>query len=365
MAQLKLHSERESGTLFPLASQFRIARLGSLDARKLSDNLRILKGLIAGSEEMYPNIGRWFDEKVVPGLRSSERVAWVGYEGEKPVAAAVLKRGEKSKFCHVKIDQGFQDMDLGRLFFTMMTLEVRHLASEIHFTLPESLWLSKTKFFASFGFSRATRSSRQYRHGEAELLCSAPLRATQALALDGLPILIAKFNIGGHSLASDLLVSMRPKYAQKILTGSKVVEIRKKFSAKWVGRRAVLYASNPEKALVGEATIRSVSHGSPSQIWNQFGSSIGCSFEEFSLYVGNATKINAIELDEVYPYKEPIPLTQISHLLQKELRPPQSYRDLRLTDRGSNWSTAISLASLLHGTFSSTKTNSAPGEWIS
>ncbi len=365
MEPLTQHKAQESGTLFPLSSQFRVAKIGSVDAKKLTDNLLVLKSLIESSEEMYPNIGRWFGEKVVPGLRSSERTAWVGYEGEKPVAAAVLKLSGKSKFCHLKIDKGLQDMDLGRLFFTMMTLEARHLAEEIHFTLPESLWLSKEKFFASFGFFHATRSSRQYRHGEAELLCSSSLQMTQSLALEGLPRLVAKFNLGGYTLVRDLLVSMKPRFADKIMAGSKVVEIRRKFSEKWVGSRAVLYSSDPQKALVGEATVKSVTAAAPATIWSQYGPSIGCSHEEFSSYVGKAPKVSAIELDNIYPYKQPIPLAQINHLLQSELRPPQSYQDLRLTDQSSPWARAISLASLLHGSFSSSRMNSAPGEWIS
>ena len=175
MAALKQFSLLETGTLFPLTNPFRIVELKSADARKWTDDVRILKHLIVANEPMYPNIDSWFTEKVIPGLKSSERIAYVAYEGDNPIASAVLKLGKRAKFCHLRIHQDFQDLDLGQMFFTQMTLEARHHASEIHFTLPESLWIRKREFFESFGFASIAKALRQYRHGEEELSCSAPL----------------------------------------------------------------------------------------------------------------------------------------------------------------------------------------------
>ncbi|MGA2205989.1 MAG: hypothetical protein ABSG10_04580 [Terracidiphilus sp.] len=173
---LKQQRYEQPVSLFPLAPTFRVAKLGEADARRDSDELKTLTSLVSASEEMYPSIRRWLKEKVIPGLRSLERVAWVAYEAEEPIAAAVLKLGKDAKFCHLRIKHGFQDLDLGQLFFTQMTLEARHDAKDIHFTLPESLWESKMPFFQSFGFAQAAESSRQYRSGDTELVCTAPLR---------------------------------------------------------------------------------------------------------------------------------------------------------------------------------------------
>jgi predicted transcriptional regulator len=351
MEPLKQRSDNQSESLFPLAPKFRIVELGAEQAKAKTDDLNVLKELIDSSEEMYPGIRRWFSGKVVPGLETTQRLAWVAYEGEKAVAAAVLKRGKQAKFCHLRIDPGFQDMDLGQLFFTMMALETRHLAQEIHFTLPESLWCSKSSFFESFGFARAVKALRQYRRGDTELACSAPQAVAQKAALDKLPTLVKRFSVGGYRLGADILVSMKPKYAERILAGSKLIEIRKKFSNKWVGRKAALYASSPQKALVGEATVRSVTSGTPTAIWARFGAGIGCSATEFHSYVGSATQIFAIELDDVFPYKAPIGLSVISHLLSEDLRPPQSYCDLSLGDEESPWAKAVSVAGALHGPF--------------
>ena len=75
--------------LFPRTAPFRFLQLGPADAKRLSDNLNTLRQMIVANEQMYPSIGRWFEDKVVPGLRSAERIAWLAYEGEQPVASAI------------------------------------------------------------------------------------------------------------------------------------------------------------------------------------------------------------------------------------------------------------------------------------
>ena len=358
MEPLKQRISQTSGSLFPLSGNFRIVKLGQTDARICSDELKALTNLILSTEDMYPNIGRWVSEKVLPGLKSSERAAWVAYEGDRAIAAAVLKLGENAKFCHLRVESDFQDMDLGQLFFTQMTLETQSLAKKIHFTLPESLWQSKMKFFESFGFKRAAKSIRQYRKGDTELVCSAPHGVVRVAALNRLPDLVRKFNVNGYSLYGDLLVSMKPKYADRILAGSKFVEIRKRFSGRWIGCKVILYSSSPQRALVGEATVRSITSGSPADIWARFGTSIGCSPKDFKAYVGATREVSAIELDEIFPYRQPISLSQISHLLGEHLRPPQSYCDLRLDKGQGAWAKAVSVASVLHGRFSPKKQQS-------
>lgn len=354
MAQLRQSRAHQNGSLFSTVANFRIVELNAVDARRCTDNLRILRGLLASSEDMYPSIGRWFDQKVVSGLRSSQRIAYIAYEGENPIASAVLKLGERSKFCHLKIHRNFQDMDLGQMFFTQMTLEARNLAKEIHFTLPESLWHERTGFFESFGFKSTKRAFHQYRAGEEELSCSAPHSVVWANALEQLPSLMMKFSIGGYSLDKRILISVRPKYATAIIKGSKLVEIRKRFSNRWIGARAVLYACRPVAALVGEATIASVVRGRPTAIWAEFGEQISCSRREYDDYVATAPDVSAIELTDIYPYQDQVSISQVAHLIKQDLRPPQSFCDLQL-DSDNPWGKAVSVASLLHGRFAFTK----------
>jgi predicted transcriptional regulator len=347
-AQLKQLKWNEKRLLFPLRGDVRVIELGEKDASTENDYIRDLKGLISSSQEMYPGIDRWFKEKVIPGLRSSERIAYVGYENNRPIASAVLKRGTKAKICHLKIDQTFQDLYLGQMFFIQMTAEILHQAEQIHFTLPESLWADRSGFFESFGFIGVTKALRQYRPGDPELVCRAPIGLVWSAALEKLPQLLKRFSVDGRTGDSSVLLSIKPKYAERILGGEKSIEVRKKFSKKWLGKKVVLYASRPICAVVGEATIASIVEGRPSEIWAHCAPGLGCSRLEYEEYTASCLRVSAIELCNVQRFQSAIPRAQMSDLVGRDLVPPQSYLELNCRKHGG-WESAISLITMLDG----------------
>ncbi len=57
--------------LFSQKGNFQVVRLSEADARTGSDHLEKLRELILENEPMYPNIEKWFDEKVMAGLKVS------------------------------------------------------------------------------------------------------------------------------------------------------------------------------------------------------------------------------------------------------------------------------------------------------
>lgn len=114
----------QSSLIYPRHS-VTIVEITSSDARTRSDKLKLLGDLILRSEPMYPGIDRWFKSKVVPGLASGERTALIAEVDGSPVASAVVKRGHRSKFCHLRIDESEQDRHLGELLFSLMAMHVR------------------------------------------------------------------------------------------------------------------------------------------------------------------------------------------------------------------------------------------------
>ena len=57
----------------------------------------------------------------------------------------------------------------------------------------------------------------------------------------------------------DVLFSIRPAHAEKILTGNKTVELRRRFaSAVTPGTLALIYSTSPTSALTGSAKIKAV-----------------------------------------------------------------------------------------------------------
>jgi hypothetical protein len=194
---------------------FNIVRIGATDAKGKSDHFSSLCELLLQNENAYPEIAAWVKNKVIPGLISGERSAFLGYENDKPVASAVVKRGSASKFCHLNLAGDFQDLHLGEVFFSLMTLEARPYAKEVHFTLPESLWKQRADFFRSFGFIDARPAQIQYRLFETELRCSAPFMNVWRAAQSKLPKLLEIFDRGESK--RQLLMSVRPGHAERIL----------------------------------------------------------------------------------------------------------------------------------------------------
>ncbi|MFC1562844.1 hypothetical protein ACFL4Z_02195 [candidate division KSB1 bacterium] len=337
--------------LSSIKKDFRIVPLNEADAKFESDHLHNLEKLVLANEDMYPNIDQWLSGKVIPGLKTTERAAWVGYMDEKPLVSAIVKRGKHSKFCHLRISDDFQDKNLGEIFFCLMALEVRNMAEEIHFTLPKSLWDEKKKFFQSFRFHDAIKAGTQYRIFDMELRCSSSFSDVWKAVLDKLSKIAEIFSAGGYSLGNNLVISFRPEYTKKILNGEKKVEIRRKFATKWKGHRISLYSSSPIQSLVGEAIIDNVIIGEPDYIWEKFNSDICGTKEEFDKYVASKNEIYAIILDDVRPFKLEIPRSQVSHLLNQDLKPPQSYCSLK---NNKPWAEAVSIAALLQANFRNT-----------
>ncbi len=310
--------------------------------------------LVESNENMYPGIDKWFQKKVIPGIRTAERVAYIAYADDIPVISAIVKKGDSSKFCHLKISESFQNSSFGDLFFTLMAFEVRKIAEEIHFTLPESLWELKKDFFKSFGFDEFTEASDQYRLFETELLCSASLSKVWECVMKKIPKLKYMYTIGGFSTDNGLVFSIHHQHAKNIMLGKKRVEIRRRFSKKWINHRIAIYATDPARSIVGEATIFDVDKGEPTEIWEKYGHDISCTEKEFYDYSKGTKILFAIILGDVKPYPAPIFLSQLAHILKSDLRPPQSYYTMK---KNEEWATAISISSLLFGGRMTTRDN--------
>jgi predicted transcriptional regulator len=324
----------------------RLVRIGKLEGRQRTDDFLCLRELVLRNEEAYPQIGRWFDSKVFDGLCSGERLGLVALLNERPIAAAILKRGPTTKFCHLKIEESVRSRSLGDLFFTLMALDVRHTAKRVRFTLPESVWEDRKAFFRSFAFSHAERAGRQYRLFDTELYSETNFAELFRASKQKLPGLFGQLAIGHHALLSGAVLAVQPKPLEQILSGIKKVEVRTRFSKRWDNRRVSLYATHPISGLAGEATISRVIEGHPNKIWEYFGNSIGCSRSEYDTYVANRESIFALMLTDVSSYPDPVPLVQLSHLLGINLPPPQSYLSLENND---GWLSAVVLAAALQG----------------
>jgi predicted transcriptional regulator len=72
-----------------------------------------------------------------------------------------------------------------------------------------------------------------------------------------------------------LLLSLRPRFAQAILDGTKTVELRRTRVSAPPGTLLVLYASSPVMAVVGVAPLADRDAASLATIWRRYRDKLG------------------------------------------------------------------------------------------
>src|SRR5262249_38547908 len=127
----------------------------------------------------------------------------------------------------------------------------------------------------------------------------------------------------------DVLVSIRPIYAAKILSGQKTVELRRKFpQVASTGALAVIYSSKPVGAVVGTARIKHVLKLPVCRIWVDYRHAACIHKSAFDAYFAGIKDGFVITLDQVKPFRRH--LSAIDLEAEFGIVPPQSYRYLSL-----------------------------------
>ena len=103
----------------------------------------------------------------------------------------------------------------------------------------------------------------------------------------------------------DIILSIKPEHAEKILIGFKRFEFRKQIPLKQI-HQVFIYSSYPKKLIVGKFRIRSVIEGSPEEIWEKCGAEGGIEEERFFSYFGDRSRGYGFEVDEVERFEPPI-----------------------------------------------------------
>jgi len=333
--------------LFTIQNKIEIIEIRNSDILMQTDAYKAANLLIKKHQDKYPGIEYWFNKKVLPDIKLQERAMYLGVNNSVPIATAVVKRGEYSKFCHLHIEEEMRHNNLGDIFFILMSVYVKRYARQVHFSLPEGLWEEKKSFFNSFGFDDASKYKTQYRKGEDELTASVTFDILWNNIKKKIPDLINQFQPHPDSPLSGIVMSIHPNYSKQIFEGKKLIEIRRKFNSKWKNHIATIYSSSPAKEIVGYATIKDVIEGKPENIWSEHSENLGCSKSEFDDYTKDAEKIYAIFLSDIDKFHNSLSLNYLSNFLENKITPPQSYSSVK----GTEWKNAISIAEILHGRF--------------
>lgn len=121
---------------------------------------------------------------------------------------------------------------------------------------------------------------------------------------------------------SKVLFSIRPIYADKILSGEKRFEFRTVRCQRFVDRM-IIYASAPVFRIVGEIAIRRIIQAPPNIMWVETQYGAGISKADFDAYFLDRTIAVAYQLEVPARYSSPVSLSSVGIE-----RPPQSFQYL-------------------------------------
>lgn len=125
--------------------------------------------------------------------------------------------------------------------------------------------------------------------------------------------------------SQDVLFSIKPKYADKILDGHKTVELRRRFTNSEVtGSLAFIYSTSPVRELVGYARIRDVRRLGIREIWREYRDVAGVEKGDFDSYFHGLKEGYVIVLDQPTRLADGVPIAKLRERFG--FSPPQSFR---------------------------------------
>lgn len=121
------------------------------------------------------------------------------------------------------------------------------------------------------------------------------------------------------------LLSIKPKFVEKIFNGEKRFEFRKSVFADKTVTTIVIYATMPVGKIVGEFEIEEIIEDTPNRLWNTTKEFAGIEKDFFDEYFAGRKKGFAIKIKDFKEYKDPINPIDFS----ENFVAPQSFKYIR------------------------------------
>ena len=100
-----------------------------------------------------------------------------------------------------------------------------------------------------------------------------------------------------------ILMSIKPRYVQDIISGIKKYEYRRRIAKNNVSK-IIIYETTPVKRVVAEAEVKAVLSCAPEELWNKTKNESGITKEFFDKYFKGKEVANAYHIGKVTVYKE-------------------------------------------------------------
>ena len=119
----------------------------------------------------------------------------------------------------------------------------------------------------------------------------------------------------------NLILSLKPQFAQLILNGSKRYEYRKSIPQRYDIQRVYIYATKPICRIVGEFTLDGIICDTPQKVWVSTARHSGITKEYFYDYFKGKDKAYALKVEKVIKYENPIDPKEVF----TDFTPPQNF----------------------------------------
>lgn len=127
-------------------------------------------------------------------------------------------------------------------------------------------------------------------------------------------------NIASKDDSYNIIISIKPAYADMILNGKKRYEFRKHGFRKQVNR-IFIYSTKPISKITGYFTFDEVLKGTPSEIWKICSEYAGILENDFHKYFKRNKTAFAIKINKTYKIEKPVLPSNIT----KGFRGPRSF----------------------------------------
>ena len=122
-----------------------------------------------------------------------------------------------------------------------------------------------------------------------------------------------------------LIISLKPRYADRLFEGLKTVELRRRIASQISDRDVFIYVSSPVRALRGGFRVGRVWEGTPEDVWRVASELSALNRQEFDAYFRGQAVAYALEITNVWEYQRPASLSWLRGRFD-DFVVPQSWR---------------------------------------